>query len=405
MGFSFGFNYYNSTTITNITGPVQNFTIVQNESSVSELVLSVRNGSAANGSDSCRFTITSYAGNSTIYARSSAGCNFSTSEQPLLNTYFDVPLSVSGYNSSLDYGNATLRVVILDTYVDLRCSLTSAMLADKQPYRYRQQYGYFVRCDGIYTSLTSVQGTKTADNLYFTSVPTSLEVLGCTALKCCWTAQVQLANDSLLDYDPASAVASYPQYAALPLFSKNNLVRALLSGSGVSAARRDALIGHVFADYAHCVRAGAAGCHQGLRFPYTVQAYELAAAAGVPGLQACILDDYFSEAQLGFVRQLSGLAGSDYLDTLVAFARLRPASDAALMRRHLALVLRHVVYDEGVQLGFNALYTLGAADASFALLLQDFMHCQAANAVDFAGLRYEVRTRYTHFSGCGDKLG
>lgn len=39
------------------------------------------------------------------------------------------------------------------------------------------------------------------------------------------------------------------------------------------------------------------------------------------------------------------------------------------------------------------------------LLLQDFMHCQEVNSLDFNGVRLDVATHYTYIHGCGDKLG
>lgn len=51
------------------------------------------------------------------------------------------------------------------------------------------------------------------------------------------------------------------------------------------------------------------------------------------------------------------MLGSDYINNLVAFINVNPNSDTNLMKRHLEIITRQLVFDEGVQLGFNNIYS------------------------------------------------
>lgn len=148
--------------------------------------------------------------------------------------------------SQLNYSQATLFVIIVDNYLDLNCSLTSGQLAATKPYRYRANYGYFARCKGVFTSLTSIQNGKTADNIYLTSIPTSISVLGCNSYKGCWETFVNLTQDALLDYNPSDSITSYADYNVLPLFMKNNIVRSLLVNQITNTQTRAMLLNYIF---------------------------------------------------------------------------------------------------------------------------------------------------------------
>ncbi|CAL6000433.1 Conserved_hypothetical protein [Hexamita inflata] len=351
----------------------------------------------------CTFTLNINDLNKTIYAVSSDTCDFTTTEKDLLTQKFSLQLRATIGTSPLSFNSPTIQVLIIDSRLDLenKCKLAAAMIANSPPAYYYAQYSYFAKCDNVPTLQLKVN-EKTANDVLISGSGQTFTIVGCNQNRSCAETVITVTSTSILQQDTSLQFDSYSDYFNLPLFQKQNLVKAAYYNQ-LDTTKRTPFISYLFSRYTYCVNNNISNCHQGSDFPYITESYYLASFN--TKIQQLILSDYFSSEQLKYVRSAAGLMGSEYISNLQKFTQLNQLSDPNILQQHLQQIQAHAQTDIGVQIGFNGQWTFKALNTTYIFDIADMFNCKEYITYEVNLLKIQIRTGYSDIFGCANRIG